>query len=56
MSRRNSSSTRPTTPIRKSGRINTSWIDWEWATYEGHLDNVIWLRRVTGYDQDSMWS
>ncbi len=59
MSRRKSSSTSSTRPngvIRKSGRIQRQHDDWEWATYEGYLDNVIWLHRVTGYDQDSMWS
>ena len=55
MSRYKTSSTRPTTPIRKSGRVLTNWSDWEWTTYEDYLDNVIWIRQITKLDLDDIW-
>lgn len=58
MSRRKTSSTNithPTGDIRKYGVIRRQHDDWEWATYEGYLDNVIWIRRIAKLDLDDIW-
>lgn len=45
----------PTGIIKKSRRDLTNWSDYEWTTYEGYLDNVIWIRQITKLDLDDIW-